>query len=156
MDQLPYELTRHIGKYLDYNSRVSYNVVTPKEGQFVKKLNSDSHNLKCKVALLTDKLILINTKTPIERARLIIEVFKYLATTNDTVLLAHSSQAFRNAILLKIKEFLDDERNYEIHSDPATIDDIKLNMVLAATSLKQKLDDVPFQKKFIPNYIQIL
>lgn len=156
MDQLPYELTRHIGKYLDYNSRVSYNVVTPKEGQFVKKLNSDSHNLKCKVALITDKIVLMQEKKPVERARIIIEVFKYLATTNDTVLLAHSSQAFRAAILLKIKEFLDDETNYGIHGDQLVIDDIKLNMVLAATSLKQRLDDVPFQKNFMQKFVEIV
>lgn len=156
MDKLPYELTRHIGKYLDYNSRVSYNVVIPKEGQYVKKLNSDSHNLKCKVALIRDKLELFNTKsTGIERARVAIQLFKYLATTNDNVLLTHSSLAFRSALLLKINEILDDQTNYGIRGDRETLNDIKLNMVLVTTSLKQKLNDLPFQKNFIQQYIEI-
>jgi hypothetical protein len=89
--ELPNEICREIGSYLDYESRMNYNRVMDFEDRFVRKLNSDSHNLLVKVATLRSKVDKSETYCPCYKTINFQRIFHYLAETKDEVLFSIKS-----------------------------------------------------------------
>lgn len=101
MRDLPYDVLRHISTFLEYNDRVSLNVCLPASEQFVKTLNSDSHNLAVKVNLIRQKLNHVENVTPNtkEKIRALKRLFLYLLHTKDMCLFTKTNRNLYNAFL---------------------------------------------------------
>lgn len=100
-NQLPHEMNREIGSFLDYESRMNFaQVVIDKEDRFVRKLNSDAHNLRVKVDLVKHKLHKFEETSPNTKSRLIAmkKLFLYLLHTKDTALFDLTGTGFHNVV----------------------------------------------------------
>jgi len=90
--KFPHEICREIGSFLDYESRMNFNRVVELNDRYVKRLNSDKHNLIVKVALLSAKLSRHDNIQGIRNATMsICSVFAYLINTKDKVLFNQKS-----------------------------------------------------------------
>jgi hypothetical protein len=106
--QLPHEIDRLIGSYLDYESRMNFNRVLPDvNDRFVRKLPSDAHNLHVKVDLIRHKLTQIqNEYTMRRRFRLLKQLCLYILHTKDTALSTSLNQEFYDALQQKTRQIL--------------------------------------------------
>lgn len=99
---LPHEICHEISKFLDYESRMNYNMTIDFEDRHVTRLNSDKHNKKVKADLVMNKMDKLNrTECYTERAKIIANIYKYLTMTKDTALLSH--EKFRKTVLERSK-----------------------------------------------------
>lgn len=101
---LPNEICREIGGYLDYESRMNFNRNVELDDRFVKKLKSDEHNLRVKVQLLMSKLRRHDAVDGIQNsARSMVSIFAYLINTKDTALL--DDKRFSMVLLAKARYY---------------------------------------------------
>lgn len=103
---VPDDVIRNIVEFLPYNERVEVNRCLPVDYRVVRKLDSDAHNLKVKVSLMSRKLARVGEtgENTLKRIRTVKEAFLYLLHTKDTVLL--TQKKFGNAIIQKTQEVL--------------------------------------------------
>ena len=106
-DQFPHEINRMIGSYLDYNSRVEFSqLVSDHEDQYIKRLNSDEHNLLIKKNLITQKFTKIYKPYGTSTEDLLM-FLDYLCRTKDTVIFEHHS--YREYLMnILMTRYLDD------------------------------------------------
>lgn len=113
-DKIPHELNRKIGSFLDYNSRIDFSRILPtNHDKFVKKLKSDEHNFYVAKNRINDYLRLGRKVFHYPKKRVFIyQLFKYLATHPDTIVLDVAGQYhvmvlfdFREHIISKAKDF---------------------------------------------------
>ena len=85
---IPHDVLKLIVTYLPYNDRVEANKYLPLEYQVIRKLDSDSHNLRVKIMLLDHKLSKIREQHPdsLNAVRLTTQLFDYLTQTKDDCL----------------------------------------------------------------------
>lgn len=105
-DTLPHDINKVIGGYLDIDSRVQFFRVLPEnEDKFVKKLNSDKHNLSVKLTEIRNTLSKIEEATgnPNKQALLMIKMFNNLRKTKDTWF--HEHKNFVRTIFEKLSEY---------------------------------------------------
>ncbi len=156
--RLPSDVVKHLSGYLDYNSRVSFNTVVPLECKLIKKVNSDSHNLKVKLSLIKHKLDVIeNSKDNLSVILGVIKLFSYFVKTKDNVLFELKSIHYRNIILTRIIDFQTNEDRYiDLHKDYKVVDRIRLNMIRVTSRLEKKLNDIPFHKEIKKSLVKVL
>jgi len=86
--KLPHEICREIGSYLDYESRMNYNRNVEFNDRYTKRLESDKHNFKVKVALICGMLDRQDRCVNyVGRVVMMAHIFSYLVYTRDTALL---------------------------------------------------------------------
>lgn len=155
---LPSDVVKHLSGYLDYNSRVSFNTVMPLECKLIKRLNSDSHNLKVKSSLVRHKLDVIeNSKDELSVILGVIKLFSYFVNTKDTVLFELKTMSYRDVILTRIIDFQMNETRYiNLHKDSKVVDRIRLNMIQVTSRLEKKLNDIPFRKAVKKTLVKVL
>lgn len=109
MTTLPESIMQEIVSYLPYDERIEANKALPFQFRFVKKINSDSHNLKVKTNMITYKLSKIETtqSSSIQRVRAVKSLMTYLANTNDTALFSY--EKFKDVVLQKANEMMQDD-----------------------------------------------
>lgn len=105
-NQLPSEINRLVGSFLDYDSRINFSrVLTDKDDKFVRKLDSDGHNRRTKIGLLQNAVTRVcNATTRRKRAIQMTRLFRYMALTKDTCLLDLENHEFRRVVLDKARE----------------------------------------------------
>ena len=93
-DNLPHELNRKIGSFLDYNSRIEFSkTLSSNEDKFVNKLKSDEHNFYVVKNQVNDYLRLARRVRESPKKRLYIyQFFNYLANHPDTLILDVADQ----------------------------------------------------------------
>lgn len=110
--ELPNEICREIGSYLDYESRMNYNRVMEFEDRFVRKLNSDSHNAWVKASLVLRQINKLETLCVICKRIQFQKIMYYLAETKDEILF--KIESVRKAVKDRCEYLL------EAISDPLT------------------------------------
>ena len=122
--RLPHEINRSIGSFLDYNSRVEFSRVLPtNHDKFVRKLKSDEHNFYVAKTRINDYLRLSRKVFAYPKKRLYIyQLFKYLATHPDTIVLDVADQYqimilfdFKEHIIFKAEQFTDPNSDHYGH-----------------------------------------
>lgn len=88
---------RIIASFLSYNDRINMNKCLPKKYQYVKKIDSDAHNLHIKMNLLKHKLDLVEkfSYDSLERIKAVKRTFLYLLHTRDTCLFSCNPTLFK-------------------------------------------------------------
>ncbi len=148
---LPHEICREIGSYLDYESRMNYNSLLDFEDKFVRKLNSDAHNLHVKVMHLSHYVENIYLKyDPIQKAIILMKLFHYLLFTKDTVLFTSSNMLLRTTLLNKLNEFVE-----YVTTDPTFSKKWKKNVAYVSTKLVAKFESISLDKKFNASFVKI-
>lgn len=104
--QLPHEINRLVGSFLDYDSRMNFSrVLLDKDDKFIRKLDSDSHNRRTKLSLLNQFVCRVcDATTPRKRAIQMARMFRYMALTKDTCILDLHHDEFRRVVLDKARE----------------------------------------------------
>lgn len=134
-NQLPAEINRLVGSYLDYNSRVNFLSVLPSnEDKFVRKLNSEEHNFRIKINLIRDLLNkTFEATTRRKKAISVKNTLRYFAKTKDTIVMDNST--FRSVLLLKAREW----------SNPMSLEFVNIN-----PRIKKTINN--YAKKVIARY----
>ena len=85
---IPENIIQHIVSFLPYNERVEMNRILPVNCRVVKKLDSDSHNLRVKSKLIKEKLSKIENagSLTIMKMKYVKQLFLYLLHTRDNVM----------------------------------------------------------------------
>lgn len=152
-NQLPHEMNREIGRFLDYNSRINFFQVLPdREDKFVRKLNSDSHNLAVKIDLVrVGSDIIYNSKTPRKSAIFMTKLFRHLAKTKDTCLIdACYSSSMQNTIIDKALTYSDSNNPEYLNLSQK----VKKDLVYASKLLMVRwLEHVPKKKVVFKNEV---
>jgi len=149
-------ILKHIGSYLEYNDRINFNMAVPFEARFVRKLNSDSHNLKIKCLALQEKMSkVLSTESSVERALLITKLFEYLLETNDTAMFTFGGRKLRDVIFDKLYEtprapyF---EQNYR----NAYVRYVRKRLNKVADKLYKKINRIPLREQIPAEFVKIL
>ena len=155
ISKLPSDVLKHLGRYLDYNSRVDFNTVVTPDSKLIKKLNSDAHNLHVKVSLVNHKLskiaeVMEEDAFSHKHALLVIKLYGYMINTKDNVIIELRSNEYRKTILRGTQDLKDVYDRFDIREKT------RLNMVKVFTLLEKKIEDIPFRKKVKAELVQIL
>jgi hypothetical protein len=103
--QLPHELCRVIGSFLDYNSRIEFSrVLEHKDDKFVRKLDSNAHNLLVKVRLNIKLMEDVQQHTLRKSTIRLTKLFRYLANTKDTCIFDVMGK-FNATVIYKAHEY---------------------------------------------------
>lgn len=151
---LSHDMLQTIGSFLDYNSRINYNLCLSHKDQYMKRLESDAHNLQ----VITNHLSLLLIKIddfegiPSKQSRIILKVFKYLATTRDTLLFQIKHPTFREILYTKINEFCDKDTYTDTYISPY----IEKTIKRACNKVRIKLDTIPATKMIKGNIIRVV
>ena len=152
---LPSDVVKHIGKYLDYNSKVNFNIVNPLECKLIKKLDSDAHNLKVKMSLVNNRLSKIRDVEEDDiyshkHALLLFDLYRYMIDTKDNAIIELRSIEYRNNILRGTEELKDMCDDFDVSER------MKRNIMGVAILLEKKIEDTPFRKEVKPKLIENL
>jgi hypothetical protein len=115
-NKFPHEINRHIGSFLDYNSRIEFSrILTSNKDKFVRKLKSDEHEfyIAKETVLNYMKTLRRYRENPKKRVYLY-QFFKYLLNDRNTILLDVENQYevfmlfhFKKRILCHARELMD-------------------------------------------------
>lgn len=145
-NQLPHELNREIGSFLDYNSRIEfYRVLEHKDDKFVRKLNSNAHNLYVKKQIIAKMMDNVRQNTVRKSVIELTKLFRYLATTRDTSIF-DAVEKFNTTAIRKAQEYTDIELP-DIH--PKLVKTLRYN---ALRVIKRLTNYTP--KKRLPNVVK--
>lgn len=152
MDRLPLEVIANIVEFMDYNTRVAYNLaVCPEDRIYTKLPNPDAHNVSVKCNLLKhymdkfNEVIVYDDETQYQQAIHLIHILKYLANTKDTVLFQYSTERFRSAMRENVRSHI--EVIARFHKLPGRV---RQDIQRLCERILQKLDTIPFVKEVEP------
>ena len=124
-DQLPNEINQEIGSYLDYDSRMNFGRVLPDVAdRFVRKLNSDAHNLAYKRRLFYEKVRRaldygpIGTKSVKQLHEMKQAILYFLHTKDEWIYLKNSMIERRHLVMSLSSPRVPQAYGWHWHQDP--------------------------------------
>ena len=152
---LPSELMRYIAEYLDYDTRVSFNVAFREcqDDTVVRKISSDQHHIAVKLNMI-EVIGGLDDIDSLERLQYVNKVLDGFCVKNDDSLLRFVDEEFRSDLRTLIERWEDNLRDDVVFAD--TNWRLSRGVIKKGRIVRKMLEDTRFERTIEPKLFQAI